>query len=234
MQVAPCDFMPCGNSSSFGALGFNEGGDSYGNGAGALRNFLCSIGIHLCDYEEPAEPETHPIRDFWNSPTEPRQELLFLCYTCGPMLDTNGTPLVRKTPQTKGELIVGLASALTLKPSGSIVAKEEAAIAEVIATTRGPIKNLGGTVEEAAAKARTQPYRPDTVSRHAQERMASRGVSYKSTQEAIKNGNRTFNPATGVATYDLPAAASSTGRAVTVIRNDISGNIISVIDKGSK
>jgi hypothetical protein len=102
------------------------------------------------------------------------------------------------------------------------------------AAAKGPMKSLGGSIDDAAAKARTQPHRPDTVSTHARDRMETRGVSYESTQEAVRNGTRSFDPATGVATYNLPASASSTGRAVTVIRNDITGNIISVIDKGSR
>ena len=99
---------------------------------------------------------------------------------------------------------------------------------------RGGLKNGSGSIDDAANAARTQPHRPDTVSTHAQGRMESRGISYGSVQEAIRNGTRTFDPATGKAVYDLPASASSTGRAVRVIRNDVTGNIVSVIDRGSR
>jgi RHS repeat-associated protein len=99
---------------------------------------------------------------------------------------------------------------------------------------RGGLKNASGSLDDAAASARTQPHRPDTVSTHARGRMETRGVSYDSVQEAVRRGTRTFDPATGVGRYDLPASASSTGRAVTVIRNDVTGNSITVIDKGSR
>jgi hypothetical protein len=77
--------------------------------------------------------------------------------------------------------------------------------------------------------------RPDWVLQAEGQRGSGRdGVSYGSVQEAIRNGTRTFDPATGKAVYDLPASASSTGRAVRVIRNDVTGNIVSVIDRGSR
>ena len=98
----------------------------------------------------------------------------------------------------------------------------------------GGLKNISGSAEEAAAKARSYPYRPDTASIHAQGRSFTRGVSYDSIQEAVSRGTRTSNASTGVSRYDLAASASSTGRAVTVIRNDVTGNIITVIDKGSR
>ena len=95
------------------------------------------------------------------------------------------------------------------------------------------IKNTSGTIDEMATSARTQPYRPDTVSTHARSRMESRHITYESTQEAVSRGTRTFDPVTGTARYDLPTSASSTGRAVTVIRNEVTGNLITVIDRGS-
>jgi hypothetical protein len=97
--------------------------------------------------------------------------------------------------------------------------------------------NVGLSAERVAAdaaKARSYPYRPDTASTHAMERMVTRGVSWDSVQEAVRDGVRTLNPQTGVATYKLPASLSSTGRGVNVVRNDITGNIITVIDKGSR
>jgi hypothetical protein len=97
-----------------------------------------------------------------------------------------------------------------------------------------PAKNLSGSIEDAASAARTFPYRPDTVSRHALERMQTRHVSYESIREAVSKGRRIFDPSTGKATYTLPAAASSSGRSIIVVRNDVTGNIITVIDKGSK
>ncbi|MBX9654077.1 DUF4258 domain-containing protein [bacterium] len=98
----------------------------------------------------------------------------------------------------------------------------------------GPLKNLSGSIESAASAARSYPYRPDTVSRHALERMQTRNVTYESIQEAVANGSRTFDPVTGKGTYTLPASVSSSGRGVFVVRNDVTGNIITVIDRGSK
>jgi RHS repeat-associated protein len=87
---------------------------------------------------------------------------------------------------------------------GERLAKEckDAARLERRAAT-GPLKNLGGTVDEAANAARSAPYRPDTVSTHALGRMETRGVSAESIQEAVSKGTRTLDPVTGKATYTL-------------------------------
>jgi hypothetical protein len=66
------------------------------------------------------------------------------------------------------------------------------------------------------------------------QRMATRGVSYEAIQEAVAKGARTFDSSNGTATYMLKSADSSTGRAIFVVRNEVTGNIITVIDKGSK
>jgi len=55
--------------------------------------------------------------------------------------------------------------------------------------------------------------------------MNTRGVSYESIQEAVAKGSRTFDPATGKAAYTLAPSASSTGRGVFVVRNDVTGKI---------
>jgi RHS repeat-associated protein len=114
---------------------------------------------------------------------------------------------------------------------GSLLVAENAVVRTPSA---GPLKNMSGSVDDAAAAARSTTYRPDTVSTHAKGRMYTRGVAYESIQEAVSKGARTFDASTGKATYMLKAADSSTGRAVFVVRNEQTGNIISVIDKGSK
>jgi len=75
---------------------------------------------------------------------------------------------------------------------------------------------------------RSRPY-----TTHAKERMATRNVSPRSVEQAIRRGRRSPGNRPGTTVYDLPASRSSTGRGVRVIV-DGTGTVITVIDKGSK
>lgn len=69
---------------------------------------------------------------------------------------------------------------------------------------------------------------------HALQQMETRGVSVDSAFEALEKGSASLGNKPGRTVFDLPAADSSTGRAVRTVLDDITGEIITVIDKGSK
>ena len=137
------------------------------------------------------------------------------------------------------ETAIGLINPIPGKNFGKLVlamkkADKVAPDPRVAMASSESVKNLGGKLDDAANKARNQQHRVDTVSEHAKGRMISRDVSMDSVQEALKKGKSTFDPKTGKGNYQLPAGESSTGRAVQVIRKDITRNIVTVIDKGTK
>ncbi len=73
-----------------------------------------------------------------------------------------------------------------------------------------------------------------SFSGHAIERMAERGVTREAVLEAISKGRTVAGNTPCTTVYQLPAAASSTGRGVIAVVDDATGKVITVIDKGSK
>ena len=64
--------------------------------------------------------------------------------------------------------------------------------------------------------------------------MGVRGVTQDSVLEAISNGRTVVGNTPGTTVYQLPAAQSATGRGVVAVVDNATGNVITVIDKGSK
>ena len=68
---------------------------------------------------------------------------------------------------------------------------------------------------------------------HAKDQMRDRNVTEESVEEAIANGQSEAGNRPGRTVYHLPASNSSTGRGVTVVVEDATGDVVTVIDRGS-
>lgn len=69
---------------------------------------------------------------------------------------------------------------------------------------------------------------------HARKRMKKRNVSRDRVKEAMEKGEKSADPIPGRSRYDIPASESDSGRALRVVQDDETGEIVTVIDRGSK
>ncbi|MCB1214249.1 MAG: DUF4258 domain-containing protein [Deltaproteobacteria bacterium] len=72
------------------------------------------------------------------------------------------------------------------------------------------------------------------ISDHAAKRMLERGISEKFIEEVIEKGVKQAGNEAGVVIYDLPSHLSSTGKGARIVINEVTGKVITVINKGSK
>ena len=70
--------------------------------------------------------------------------------------------------------------------------------------------------------------------KHAQEQMAKRGITAARVEEALSGGRVVPGNVPGRSVYELPSRASSSGRGLQVVVEDASGEVVTVIDRGSK
>jgi hypothetical protein len=94
------------------------------------------------------------------------------------------------------------------------------------------LKNASGNLDDAAQAARTQRHNTPNLTQHARQRMAQRGVSVERVQEGIDKGTRTVGQGPAVR-FDIPASGSASGRALRVIQDVRTNNVVTIIDKGS-
>jgi hypothetical protein len=73
-----------------------------------------------------------------------------------------------------------------------------------------------------------------TISGHALQRMLQRGISRKLIEQALAKGITAPGNTAGTTVYSLSASSSCTGRGVQVVINNVTRNVITVIDKGTK
>jgi RHS repeat-associated protein len=90
----------------------------------------------------------------------------------------------------------------------------------------------------SAAQSGTPQPAPDPkrliLSQHARDQMAKQNVSEERVSEAIEKGRQKPGNDPGAMVYELPARDSSSGRGIRVVRNEETGNIITVMDKGTR
>ena len=69
---------------------------------------------------------------------------------------------------------------------------------------------------------------------HAKQRMYERGISEESVEEAVVKGVARLGNVEGRTVYTLASSESSTGRGMEVVIEDETGDVVTVIDRGSE